>query len=62
MDNTVLLFIIGQTITAAAIWGGIRVDIRAMHTRMNDIKRAADEAHSRMDRHLENGRANHREE
>ena len=52
MDNT-LLFILGQIVTGAAIWGGIRVDIRAMHTRMDDIKKAADDAHSRMDRHLE---------
>ncbi len=52
MDNA-LLFILGQVVTGAAIWGGIRVDIRAMHTRMDDIKKAADDAHARMDRHLE---------
>ena len=53
MDNSILLFLLGQVITGAAIWGAIRADIRNMHLRMDDIKRAADTAHARMDRHLE---------
>ena len=52
MDN-VMLFLVGQLITSAAIWGAIRADIRAMHQRLDDIKKTADEAHQRMDRHIE---------
>ena len=52
MDN-VLLFILGQVVTGAAIWGAIRADIRNMHVRIDDIKKVADEAHQRLDRHLE---------
>ena len=48
-----LLFIIGQIISAAAIWGAIRADIRNMHLRIDDIKKATDDAHQRIDRHLE---------
>ena len=29
--NEILLFAIGQLVTGAAIWGGIRVDIKNMH-------------------------------
>jgi hypothetical protein len=59
MDNNVLLFLFGQIITGAAIWGAIRADIRNMVTRMNDIKDAADHAHRRIDDLLsrEHGRA-----
>ena len=52
MDN-VLLFILAQLITGAAIWGAIRADIRNMHLRLDDIKKSADYAHQRIDRHLE---------
>ena len=52
MDN-VLLFILGQVITGAAIWGGIRVDIRSMHSRLERVEKSSDEAHQRIDRHLE---------
>ena len=51
--NTVLMWLVGQIIAGAAIWGGIRVDIRNIHARMNDIKNIADEAHKRIDRMLE---------
>ena len=52
MDN-VMLFLVGQLITSAAIWGAIRADIKAMHQRMDDVKKVADEAHQRIDRHIE---------
>ena len=52
MDN-ILLFIFGQIITGAAIWGAIRADIRNMHARIDRIEKIGDEAHQRIDRHLE---------
>lgn len=53
MDNSILLFLLGQIITGAAVWGAIRADIRNMHARIDDVKRATDTAHARIDRHLE---------
>lgn len=52
-DPNILMWIAGQLIAGAAIYGGIRADIRAMHARIEDAKRSADEAHSRIDRLLE---------
>lgn len=44
-----VVFIAGQLLVAAAIWGGIRADIRNMHERLNQIKEVADSAHERID-------------
>lgn len=52
MDN-ILLFLFGQLVTAAAIWGGIRVEIRNLHTKIDGVQKGVDEAHQRIDRHLE---------
>ena len=46
-------FVIGQIIMAGVIWGGIRADIRNIHRRLDEVKKSADEAHQRIDRHLE---------
>lgn len=53
---TVLLFLFGQLMTGAAIWGAIRSDIRNMIIRMNDFKadltkadEATSHAHKRID-------------
>ena len=62
--NNLLLFILGQLIAGAAIWGGIRRDLQNIHRTIegnktdalagiNEAKRMADEAHQRIDRHLE---------
>ena len=53
MDNSIVIFLVGQLVTGAAIWGAIRADIRNMHARIDDIKARTDHAHARMDRHLE---------
>ena len=53
MDNSIVIFLVGQIITGAAIWGAIRADIRNMHRRIDDIKQNADHAHARVDRLLE---------
>ena len=52
LDN-LALFLLGQVVTGAAIWGAIRADIRNMASRIADIKIAADKAHERIDRHIE---------
>lgn len=49
MENSILLFLLGQLVTGAAIWGAIRADIRNMMVRMGDIKVAVDHAHRRID-------------
>ena len=51
----VTLFIIGQLLVAAAIWGGIRADLRAIHAKVADAKATADKAHERLDEFLLNG-------
>jgi hypothetical protein len=43
----------GQLIVGAAIWGGIRADIRSIHTRLEHAEKSAEEAHNRIDRILE---------
>lgn len=49
----VLLFLGGQAIVAAAIWGGIRADIRGMHVRIEAVKEIANSAHRRLDDHMQ---------
>ena len=49
MEPDTLYWIAAQLIAAAAIWGGIRADIRAMHARIQDVERTADRAHVRID-------------
>ena len=51
--NEWVVFFIGQLVTAAAIWGGIRADIRAMNLRFARVEESVDKAHERLDRHLE---------
>jgi hypothetical protein len=52
-DNQWLMWLAGQIIVGAAIWGGIRADIRAMHSRFDHLEKSSTEAHSRIDRILE---------
>lgn len=53
MENPILLFILGQMITGAAIWGAIRADIKNIHARISEIRQTSNEAHQRIDRLLE---------
>ena len=44
-----VLFFAGQLVTAAAIWGGLKVEIRSLHEKVAANKEAADHAHERID-------------
>ena len=64
---TIVLFLFGQLVTGAAIWGAIRSDIRNMMIRMGDFKddikearEATSHAHRRID-DLLNGHSHSRE-
>lgn len=49
----ILLWIVGQCVVAAAIWGGIRADIRGIHNRLDANETRIARLHERLDRHLE---------
>lgn len=55
MNNELILQIGGMLLTAGAIYGGIRAEIRGAHAKAEEAKKSADEAHLRLDRHLEKG-------
>lgn len=49
MENTtIIMWIIGQVVVAAAIWGGIRADIKSFHARLDRVE-------SRLDAHIMKG-------
>ncbi len=45
----VVLFILGQLVVGAAIWGGIRAEIKNMHERIKSANDRVDYAHERID-------------
>ena len=49
VNSDVVLFIVGQLIVAAAIWGGIRAELRHMHTNHREQKESLKDAHTRID-------------
>lgn len=54
MENQdAILWVVGQLFVAAAIWGGIRSDIKNMHSRIENVEKAANDAHVRIDNHLD---------
>ena len=52
---SVWMWLAGQLIAGAAIWGGIRADIKSMHIRLEHAEKSALDAHNRIDRMLERG-------
>lgn len=51
-----LLWQIGVTlVTGGAIYGGIRADLKAMHERITTAQGTANEAHKRLDKHIDKG-------
>ena len=55
MDVNLLTWIFGQLVAAAAIWGGIRADIRSIHSRIDRVEKSTSDAHVRLDRHIDKG-------
>ncbi len=58
--NEIALFIIGQLVTGAAIWGGIRTDIKNMHALIGEYRSDVVRAHKRID-DLYNGHGHSRD-
>lgn len=52
-EANIFLWLAGQLIVGAAIWGGIRADIRGMHLRIEQTERSMRDAHSRIDNFIE---------
>lgn len=48
-----IINLIGIILGAGAIYGGIRADLKAMHSRIEEATAAVGRAHERMDRHVE---------
>ncbi len=53
LSSDIVMWLVGQIVVAAAIWGGVRADISNIHSRLDHIEKAANDAHSRIDNHLE---------
>jgi hypothetical protein len=49
----IIVWFLGQVVVAAAIWGGIRADIKGMHERLDRMEKRTDDAHRRIDEHLQ---------
>jgi len=49
MSQEWLLWVVGQIVVAAAIWGGIRSDIKSLHSKIAGVEKMADKAHERID-------------
>lgn len=52
IDTTVLMWAVGQVVVAAAIWGGIKAEIKSLHAQVATAQKTADEAHHRIDTYL----------
>jgi hypothetical protein len=53
--SDVIIFILGQLVVGAAIWGSIRTDIRHMHDKIKDIDRRFTRHEERIDSIYGNG-------
>ena len=51
-SSDILMWLAGHLIVGAAIWGGIKADIKHMHERINENKARTEEAHRRIDQML----------
>ncbi len=49
MGEDIFIFVVGQIIVAAAIWGGIRKDIKNIHERLTIQTNNINHAHKRID-------------
>ena len=55
MDANIWMWLVGQLIAGAAIYGGIRADIKGIHQRIEMSEKSLVDAHARIDRMLERG-------
>jgi hypothetical protein len=53
MDNAFVLQVVTVIATAGAMYGAIRGDIKALHEKATRAQKTGDEAHRRLDAHLE---------
>ena len=53
MPDEIYLWFIGQLVVAAAIYGGIRIDIKNIHTNIGLLNESVTDVHKRVDRLLE---------
>lgn len=53
MELELIMWLGGQLIVAAAIWGGIRSDIKNMHVTIEALKKSVHDAHKRLDAHID---------
>ena len=49
MDVDILIWIVGQLFVGAALYGGIRVDIKNIHEKINRIDEHVSDTNKRMD-------------
>ena len=49
LNTDVVVQVVSLLLTAGAVYGAIRSDIKGIHQRITDIKDSADEAHKRLD-------------
>jgi hypothetical protein len=49
MSEDILIWLTGQLVVGAAIWGGIRTDIKNIHKRIDQTNESANHAHVRID-------------
>jgi len=49
MDVDILIWIVGQLFVGAALYGGIRVDIKNIHEKINRIDEHVTDTNKRMD-------------
>lgn len=52
MDQDLFLWVVGQLVVGAAIWGGIRKDIKNIHKNIEHMDKSLSDAHGRIDRML----------
>lgn len=55
MDE-LLIWVIGQIVVGAAIYGGIRADIKSIHKDIDHLDKSVADAHNRINRILEQRR------
>jgi hypothetical protein len=53
LSNELIAPLVTALASASAVYGGIRMDLRSIHAKIEAVTDNADEAHRRLDRHLD---------